>query len=69
MASGMPITFNVAFKPTPTIAAEQESVNLTKRVSDRITGTGRHDACYVTRVPPCVEAAAAIAITELIIKN
>ena len=67
IASGMPIIFNVAFKPTPSIAKKQKSVDLNKMEETSIVITGRHDPCIVKRAVPCVEAAAAIAIANIIL--
>jgi chorismate synthase len=64
ITSGMPIIFRVAFKPTPSVSIEQDSVSLAKMESARIAITGRHDPCIVPRAVPCVEAAAAVAIYD-----
>lgn len=66
LSSGMPLLFKVAFKPTPSIAQEQDSVNLNTKTDTKLIVKGRHDPCVVTRAVPCVEAAAAIAIYDLI---
>lgn len=66
ITSGMPVTFNVAFKPTPSIAIEQDSISYEKKESVKLAVKGRHDPCIVPRAVPCVEAAAAIAIINLI---
>ena len=62
IASGMPIVFRAAVKPTPSISKKQWSVNLKTGESVEIEIKGRHDPCIVYRALPCVEAAAAIAI-------
>ncbi len=67
MTTGMPITFRVAFKPTPSIAKEQDSVDLSTGESVKIKVEGRHDPCVVVRAVPCVEAAAAIVILDLML--
>ena len=64
ITNGMPLTFRVAFKPTPSIAREQDSVNLKTLEEVKLTVPGRHDPCIVPRAVPCVEAAAAIAIYD-----
>ena len=64
IASGMPIVFRVAFKPTPSIAKKQWSVNLKTGEPQEIEIKGRHDPCIVYRALPCVEAAAAIALYD-----
>lgn len=68
LASGMPVIFRAAFKPTPSIAAEQETADLSRNENTKIAVSGRHDPCVVPRAVPCVEAAAAIAIAELLIR-
>lgn len=67
ITSGMPVIFRCAFKPTPSIAKEQQTVNLTTGKNENLTVGGRHDPCIVHRAVPCVEAAAAVAITDLIL--
>ena len=67
IASGMPIVFRVAVKPTPSIGIEQESVNLKTKENVKLKIEGRHDPCIVPRAVPCVEAVAAITILEEII--
>ena len=64
ITNGMPVTFKVAFKPTPSISKAQRSVNLTKKEDEGLIITGRHDPCIVPRAVPCVEAAAAIAVYD-----
>lgn len=67
LTSGMPILFRVAFKPTPTISQPQKTVSLVRGEADTLTMGGRHDPCIVPRAVPCVEAATAIALTDLIL--
>lgn len=65
LASGMPFVFRAAFKPTPSIAKEQDSVNLATGQDAKLVVEGRHDPCVVTRAVPCVEAACAVALYDL----
>ena len=60
----MPLTFRTAFKPTPSIAKEQESIDLETRTGAKLKIEGRHDPCIVPRALACVEAAAAIAVYD-----
>ena len=69
ITSGMPITFRAAIKPTPSIALEQDSVDLTTGQNTRLTVTGRHDPCIVPRAVPCMEAAAAAAILDALLES
>ena len=64
ISNGEPITIGVAIKPTPSIAKEQQSINLIKQENTKIKIVGRHDACIVPRALPCVESAVAIAILD-----
>ena len=69
ISTGMPIEFDVTFKPTPSIGKPQKSVNLKTMEEVTIKIKGRHDPCIVPRAVPVVEAAAAIAIYDLILGN
>ena len=69
ITNGMPVVFRVALKPTPSIAMEQHSVSLSKMENTSLMVQGRHDPCIVPRAVPVVEAAAAIAIYDMILGN
>ena len=69
ITNGMPLVFSATFKPTPSIAKPQRSVNLKTMEEVTIQIQGRHDPCIVPRAVPVVEAAAAIAIYDLILEN
>ncbi len=64
ITTGMPLVFQTAIKPTPSIPKEQKSVNLSKMENENLTVHGRHDPCIVPRAVPVVEAAAAIAVMD-----
>ena len=64
MSDGMPLRFDVAFKPTPSISKVQRTVNLEKGCDDTIEIKGRHDPCIVPRAVSVVEAMAALTIMD-----
>jgi chorismate synthase len=64
LSTGMPIIFRVAFKPTPSIAKPQRTVNLMDRINTEIEVKGKHDACIVPRAVPVVESMAAITLAD-----
>lgn len=65
MTSGMPLIFRAAVKPTPSIALEQDTVSLSRMENVKIVVGGRHDPCIIPRAVPVFEAAAALAIFDL----
>ena len=69
ITTGMPISFRAAVKPTPSIAREQESVDLDTMQIVKLRVGGRHDPCIVPRAVPCVEAAAAIAVYDALLSR
>ena len=65
----MPVIIRVAVKPTPSISQPQQSVSLSKAQEQELIVKGRHDPCIVPRAVPVIEAAAAVAIFDLILGN
>ena len=69
MSDGMPLVFHVAFKPTPSIALPQRSVDLVRMEETELRIGGRHDPCVVPRAVPVVEAAAALAVCDALLEG
>lgn len=69
ITNGMPVLFRTVIKPTPSILQPQTSVSITKGETQELVIQGRHDPCIVPRAVPVVEAAAALAIYDLILGN
>lgn len=69
ISTGMPITLRAAFKPTPSIAKTQQTVSLSRQENAELAITGRHDPCVVLRAVPCVEAATALVLLDLLLEE
>lgn len=67
ISSGMPLIFRVAIKPTASILRPQQTVSLSEQKEAELVIHGRHDPCIVPRAVPCIEAAAALAICDLLL--
>lgn len=65
ITDGMPVIFRAAIKPTPSISRPQKTVDLQTGENAELEIHGRHDPCIVPRAVPVIEAAAAIAVLNL----
>lgn len=66
ISNGMPIYFNVAFKPVATIMQKQETLNQAEETIE-MQGKGRHDPCVMPRAVPIVEAMAALVLVDYLL--
>lgn len=69
MCDGAPVVFRIAFKPTPSIGKQQDTVNLGSKTNDIVTVEGRHDPCIVPRAVAVVEAMAALTVADQMIRG
>lgn len=69
ISSGMPIVLRVAFKPTASIAKEQETVDLQELKAATLEIKGRHDPCITLRAAPVVEAAMALVLLDVLLER
>ncbi len=68
ISNGMPIYFNVAFKPVASIKKEQNTVDKDgTKIELKIDG--RHDPCVVPRAVVIVESMASLVIADLLLRN
>ena len=66
ITNGMPILFQCAVKPTPSIAREQESIDLGTRKNVQLAIKGRHDPAIVHRARAVVDSVTALVLADLL---
>lgn len=64
ISSGMPLIFQAAIKPTPSISRPQDTINMETMENASIEIQGRHDPCILSRATVVIEAAAALSVME-----
>lgn len=68
ISNGESIYFRVAFKPTATIAREQNTVTRSKNKT-KLAARGRHDPCVLPRAVPMVEAMCALVLADHVLRQ
>ena len=69
ISSGMPVIARLAFKPTPSIGKEQDTVDFMRGEETKLRITGRHDPCVAVRAVPVVEAMTAVVLTDMLLEQ
>jgi chorismate synthase len=69
ITNGNDLILRVAVKPTSSISKKQETYSIKTNNIETLSVKGRHDACIALRLPVIVEAATAVALADLFLRN
>ena len=66
ISNGMPVVFQCAVKPTPSISRPQRTVDFLRGEDTELTIRGRHDPAIIRRVCPVLDSVTAIAVADVL---
>ena len=66
ITNGMPVMFRCAIKPTPSIAMQQQTVDIAAKENAVLAIKGRHDPAIVHRARIVIDAVTAIAVYDML---
>ena len=66
LSNGQPIIMRTAFRPTPSIAKKQNTINVKTSENEELELHGRHDPCFVMRARVVVDSVVALGLLDLI---
>ena len=64
LSNGNPVVFDLAVKPTPSIAKKQESIDMSKKENVDLEIKGRHDPAIIRRICVVVNSLLAIVLAD-----
>lgn len=67
ISNGNDIVFRVAIKPASSTSQSQRTMNMRTGKMEDLVIEGRHDKCIALRVPPVLEAAAAVVMADFML--
>lgn len=66
ITNGMPVIFQCAVKPTPSIARNQQTVDFLRGENAELTIHGRHDPAIIRRICPVLDSVTALVLCDLL---
>lgn len=69
ITNGNELVFRIAIKPTSSTPQEQQTLNWDTKQVESFAVRGRHDLCIALRVPPVLEAVAAMVLVDLMLRE
>ena len=66
ITNGMPVVFDCAVKPTPSLSRPQDTVSLSTGENATLTVHGRHDPAIIRRICPVVDSVTLLALCDLL---